>query len=311
MWTFTTRNWNPVNPFAPTKTHTVIYIFSSCSTMIQSVLIKTYGMFIINGLGNTTLTDIALYHSDLEVFYINDGLTTIQRYSNHILQITRFKFSDNKIPRNVTVPKKLVYIIVMEYWQECYNTEVYIKDSAFQFLKQSELIDINFLYSSSSKHFVTIERCQFLNNSAVSQNNRGMITVTYPWYDSSNINEVQIFDCNFLNNTPASIINLYLFTSYYETSYFTISNCSFTMNSNFLVLNIPYWVLGNLMKKIGSIKVTKAMFGYMNYSFLFCTITINNSVFIQTGSGKDRTVICCCHAVLNLNGPLVFKNLNI
>ena len=65
------------------------------------------------------------------------------------------------------------------------------------------------------------------------------------------------------------------------------------------------------MKKIGSIKVTKAMFGYMNYSFLFCTITINNSVFIQTGSGKDRTVICCRHAVLNLNGPLVFKNLNV
>ena len=133
----------------------------------------------------------------------------------------------------MTVPKKLVYIIVMEFWQEYYNTEVYIKDSAFQFLKQSELIDINFLYSSSSKHFVTIERCQLLNNSAVSQNNRGMITVTYPWYDNSNINEEHIFDCNFLNNTPASIINLYLFTSYYETSYFTISNCSFAMNSNF------------------------------------------------------------------------------
>ena len=62
-----------------------------------------------------------------------------------------------------------------------------------------------------------------------------------------------------------------------------------------------------MMKKIGSMKVTKTLFGYVSFSLLFCTITINNSVFIQTGSGKDRTVICCHHAVLYLNGPLTFK----
>jgi len=49
------------------KAHTAIYIFNSYSTMVQSVLIKTHGMFIINGLGNSTLTEIVLYYDDLEL----------------------------------------------------------------------------------------------------------------------------------------------------------------------------------------------------------------------------------------------------
>ena len=32
---------------------------------------------------------------------------------------------------------------------------------------------------------------------------------------------------------------------------------------------------------------------------LFCTIIVNNSVFIRTGSGKDMTIIYCCNSILN------------
>ena len=44
------------------------------------------------------------------------------------------------------------------------------------------------------------------------------------------------------------------------------------------------------------------------YNHKFCTITITNSVFTLTGSGKDGTAIHCRNANLNLNGPLVFTN---
>ena len=327
---FTIRHLNPTDHEVPIKTHTAIYIFNSYSTMVHSVLMKTYGIFIINGLGNTTLTDIALYHGDLEIFYINYKLTTIQRYSNHTLQITKFKFSDNAIPKNYNVPKDMLHTIMVEFWQSYYKTEVYIEDSRFQSLKRIALISIRFLHCNSGKHLVTIERCQFLNNSGVFKNSSGMITVMYPictdiirngtWLHANDIKKVQIFDSNFINNTayhkPATIIKLYLFFLHYEISYLTVSNCSFAMNSNFSVLNVnvPYLSFANLLHKLSTSNnapiepALKFIEIIANHSFLFCTITVNNSVFIQTGSGKDKTVINCRNAILNLNGPLVFKN---
>ena len=302
------------NHRTPVKTHTAVYIFNSYSTMVQSVLIKTYGIFIINGLGNTTLTDIALHYGDLEIFYINYGLTEIQKFSDHVLHITKFKYCDNEIPRNSTVPKRLLYTIVVEFWQEYNNAKVYIKDSIFQFLKRIELIAITFICYSSGKQLVTVERCQFLNNSGISQGSSGVITVNYPLYNNnSNINSILIKDCNFVNNTayhtPAVIINLYLFTSQHESTYFTISNCLFAMNSNLSVLKTSqHLVLAKLLNDHFMHLEVKNVFGYFNASVLFCTITVNNSVFIQTGSGKDRTVIDCHNVALNLNGPLIFKN---
>ena len=324
----TERILNPsfITPI-PIKTHTVIYIFNSYSTMVCSVLIKTYGIFVINGLGNTTLSDIALYHGDLEIFYINYELTTIQRYSNHTLQIIKFQYCGNKTPKNFNVPKSLMYTIMIEFWQEYYNTEVHIKDSIFQSLKRIELMSISFLHCSLGKHLVTIEQCQFLNNSGVSQNNNsGVITVMYPWCADNRvhgkwmnaINKVQIFDSNFINNTAyhklAIIFNLYLFASHYESSHFTISNCSFAMNSNFSVLTTPYLALGGVINELSGINpgILKIFFendvSALNVTDLLCTITVHNSVFIQTGSGKDITVIHCRNAVLKLDGPLVFRN---
>ena len=129
--------------------------------MICSVLINTYGIFIINGLGNTALIDITLYHGDLEIFYINYEFTAIQRYSNHTLYIAKFKFSDNTIPKNATAPKSLLYTIMVEFWQECYKTEVYIQESLFQSLRRIEMISITFLDCRPGNHLVIIERCQF------------------------------------------------------------------------------------------------------------------------------------------------------
>ena len=330
IWSFTTRHLNPTDHKVPIKTHTAIYIFNSYSTMVHSVLMKTYGIFIINGLGNTTLTDIALYHGDLEIFYINYELTTIQRYSNHTLHITKFKFSDNSIPKNYNIPKGMLHTIMVEFWQSYYKTEVYIEDSIFQSLKRIALISIRFLQCNSGKHLVTIERCQFLNNSGVSKNSSGMITVMYPmctdidsngtWLHANNIKKVQIFDSNFINNTayhkPTTIIKPYLFFMHYEISYLTVSNCSFAMNSNFSVLNVtvPYISFVNQLHKLSTCNDTRIEPAFkvfeiiINRPILFCTITVNNSVFIQTGNGKDKTVIYCRNAVLNLNGPLLFKN---
>ena len=305
----------------PIKIHTVIYIFNSYSTMVCSVLIKTYGIFGINGLGNTTLADIALYHGDLEIFYINYELTTIERYSNHTLQIIKFQYCGNKTPKNFNVP------IMIEFWQKYYNTEIYIKDSIFQSLKRIELMGISFLRCSLGKHLVTIEQCQFINNSGVSQNNNsGVIPVMYPCCPDASIdgkwmnamNKIQMFDSNFINNTayhkPAIIFNLYLFGSHYEISHFTISNCSFAMNSNFSVLTTAYLVLGAVINELPGIYpgIVKMVFENnvvaLNVTDLLCTIRVHNSVFIQTGSGKDITIIHCRNAVLKLDGPLVFRN---
>ena len=136
------------------------------------------------------------------------------------------------------------------------------------------------------------------------------------WLNTHNINQVKILDSNFINNTayhPAIIIKLYLLFPKHNISYFTISNCTFTMNSNLLVLaafsyvdmffkhhnqNTPLYILRRS-------KIKEYFDGYYMHMI---TINLNNSVFIQTGIGKDMTAIYCCNAVLNLNGPLVFKN---
>ena len=74
------------------KVHTAIYIFNRYSTVIQSVFIQAHGMFIINALGNSTLTDLAVYNGDIEIFYINYELTAIPNNSNHSVKIINFKY---------------------------------------------------------------------------------------------------------------------------------------------------------------------------------------------------------------------------
>ena len=56
----------------------------------------------------------------------------------------------------------------------------------------------------------------------------------------NNINKVQVLDSSFINNIANEtgiIIRLYLLLSHYEISYFTLSNCTFVMKSNFVILN--------------------------------------------------------------------------
>ena len=45
-----------------------------------------------------------------------------------------------------------------------------------------------------------------------------------------------------------------------------------------------------------------------SFKDIYCTVTIKNSVFIQSGNGKDKSAINCRNVILNLNGPLVFTN---
>ena len=304
------------------KLHTSIYIFSSYSTMIQSVLIRTHGIFIINGLGNTSLTDIVLCDSDLEILYGDYDLKALQLSNKYILQIVNFKYCADKTTREtVTVAEKLYYTIMIEFFQKDYNTEVFIEDSIFQFLKRIDLININFWSSNSKKNLVIIKGCQFLNNSGVFKINSGMIAVTYFFdvlneKDGLNIintDEVQILDSIFINNTayhePAIIIKLYLLSSHYEISYFTLSNCTFVMNSNFVILktltnlviqDIFFETFLQPMLAVGKLLYQTVL------KDLFFTITINNSVFISAANGKERNAIYCHYVVLNLNGPLVF-----
>ena len=144
------------------------------------MLIKVHGIFIINGLGNTSVTDIVLYDSDLMILYGNYELKAVQMNNKHTLQIVNFKYYDYRTTREtVTVGKKLLYTIMIEFWQEDYNTEIFIKDSIFQFLKRIELIAINFgpWPTRSFTNLVTIKGCQFLSNSGEFQINSAMITV--------------------------------------------------------------------------------------------------------------------------------------
>ena len=96
--------------------------------------------------------------------------------------------------------------------------------------------------------------------------------------------------------------------SHYKFTYFTMSGCTFAMNSNFVVLKIPHLAFLDAFSNDYPVNLI-TMFAFQNIPYhLFCTIIINNSVFIQTGSGKDLTIIYCRNTVSNLNGPLVFKN---
>ena len=295
----------------PIKVHTAIYIISSYSTLVQSVSMKAHGMFIINGLGNTILTDIALYHGDLEIFYINDKFKTIQRNSNHVLFINDFKYYGNT---------KVWYIMMIEFLQDYYYTEVYIENTVFQHLKQIELIGIRLWDCCLDKYLITIKGCQFLNNSGVSHGNNGMITVLYPLCSSFlelntgyNMKKVQIFDSNFINNTAyhelgiIMKLRIMLVSYYYKMTYFTISNCTFVINNNFVVLKTTSLALLDLQPLPIVIRITRKNIMHLHYT-LFSTITLNNSVFIQTGNGHDTTILDCHNVVLNLNGPLVFKN---
>ena len=307
------------------KSYASIFVFDCYSTLIHSVLIKTHGIFIFNGLGNTSLTDISLCDSDLEIFY--NAYHRLKINDEHVLQIVNFSYCVTR--ESKTVAEKLHYAIMIEFWQIDYNTEVFIEDSVFQFLRRIELISIYFWSSNDIKNLVTIKGCQFLSNSGVSHINSAMITVAYPFYDAinimnkkyevkiniNNINKVQILDSSFMNNTandePAIIIKLYFLFSHYEISDFTLSNCTFIMNSNFVVLktltNIAmYDLFLEIMQPVQPL-VAKFLSESI-FKDLFCTITITNSVFIHSGNGKDRNAINCHNVVLNFNGPLIFTN---
>ena len=159
------------------KVCTAIYIFNSYSTVIQSVFIQAHGMFIINALRNSTLTDLAVYNGDIEIFYINYELTTIPNNSNHSLNIINFKYWGGS---NIT-SNKLAYIIMIEFWQEYYNTEAYIEDTILKSSYRVELIGISFWLCTSGKKLVVITGCQFLNNIGVPQTTGGIITITFPY----------------------------------------------------------------------------------------------------------------------------------
>ena len=305
---------------ATIKLYTSIFVLDCYSTLVHSVLIKTHGIFIINGLGNTSLTDISLCDSDLEIFYNNYHRLKIN--DEHVLKIVNFNYCVTR--ESKTVAKELYYAIMVEFWQEDYNTEVLIEDSVFQFLRRIKLININFGSYKNNKNLVTIKGCQFLSNSGVFQINSAMITVTYIFYDVifnkkyiNNTNKVEVLDSIFMNNTannePAIIIKLYLSFSHYDISDFTLSNCTFVMNGNFVILKtLTNFVMFDwITEKIQPAAVQaiiKRLFSESNFKNLFCTVTINNSVFIHSGNGKDRSAINCHDVKLNLNGPLVFTN---
>ena len=80
------------------KSYASIFVFDCYSTLVHSVLIKTHGIFIMNGLGNTSLTDISLCDSDLEIFY--NYFHRLKINDEHVLKIVNFNYC-------VTNPKLL------------------------------------------------------------------------------------------------------------------------------------------------------------------------------------------------------------
>ena len=86
--------------------------------------------------------------------------------------------------------------------------------------------------------------------------------------------------------------------SHYKISYVTVSNCTFAMNNNFLILGI------NRMNIVDMSKLALQDLRHL----LFCTITINNTTLIHSESGEDVNAIQCQDTFLYLNGPLVFTN---
>ena len=307
----------------PTKNIVAFYILNSHSTVVHSVTIKRQGMYIINGLGNTSLTDVIQFHDSLEIFYITvyNDLTVAQSNGSSVLHIINFKyFHEENYKRNTRTPW---YIILIEFWQEYHNTVVNIENTTFQSLNRIQFILVRFMYCNRMNHtvnkFVTIKNCQFLNNSGTPRLDGGMISVTLPLCQMvvndivfnmplfyrvtvSNMNNVQIVNSSFVNNTvyhaTSIIVEIDLMLSYPNVSHFILSDCTFAGNYNFALLkissspfvNVFHTVLGN------------------HHIYLFCNITISNTEFVLPGSGKDMTAIYCSDSLLYLNGPLVFTN---
>ena len=310
-----------VNHKPTIKLYRSIFVFNCYSTLVQSVLIRTHGIFIINGLGNTSLTDISLCDSDLQIFYAGYIDHKLNRNNEHVLQIVNFNYCVTS--EYETVGEELDYTIIIEFGGD-YNTEVFIKDSTFQFLRRIQLISIVF-WTFNDKNLVTIKGCQFLSNRGVFQINRAMITVAYGYgtititnkeygLNINNINKVQVLDSSFINNIANEtgiIIRLYLPLSRYEISYFTLSNCTFVMNGNFVILKTlsNFAMLDVLIESnLPPIGTAARLMYESSFKDLYCTVTINNSVFIQSGNGKDKSAINCRNVILNLNGPLIFTN---
>ena len=74
------------------------------------------------------------------------------------------------------------------------------------------------------------------------------------------------------------------------------------MNSNFVTLKtlsnvMMYDIIENYLQPIYVSIIGKLIMYQTVYKNLFCTVTITNSVFIQTGNGKDRNAIYGHHVV--------------
>ena len=118
-------------------------------------------------------------------FYINDDIVidSLHNFSlvgsdvNNTLKNINFKYwGGNNITSN-----KLAYIIMVEFWQEYYNTEAYIEDTTLKSSYRVELIGISFWLCTSGKKLVVITGCQFLNNTGVPQTTGEIITITFPY----------------------------------------------------------------------------------------------------------------------------------
>ena len=311
----------------PTKNIVALYILNSHSTVVHSVTIKRHGMYIINGLGNTRLTDVVQFHDNLEIFYITiyNDLTVAQSNGSSILHIINFKyFHEENYKSNARTPW---YIVMIEFWQEYHNTAVTIENTTFQSLNRIQFIVVRFMYCNRMNHtvkkFVTIKNCQFLNNSGTPRLDGGMISVTFPlcqkvvedivfniplFYTviASNMNNVQIVNSSFVNNTvyraTSIIVEIDLMLSYPNVSHFILSDCTFAGNYNFALLKIG-------SSSLSFINLLHTILGnHLIHIYLFCNVTITNTEFILPGSGKDLTVIDCSDSLLYLNGPLVFTN---
>ena len=307
----------------PTKNIVAFYMLNSHSTVVHSVTIKRHGMYIINGLGNTTLTDVVQFHDNLEIFYITvyNDLTVAQSNSSSILYIVNFKYyHEENYKTNTRTPW---YIIMIEFWQEYHSTSVNIENTTFQSLNRIQFILARFIYcnrmNDTLKKFVTINNCRFLNNSGTPRFDGGMISVTFPLCHivltdiifnnplfntviASNMNTVRIANSSFMNNTvyhaTSIIVEIDLMLSYPNVSHFILSDCTFASNYNFALLKVSTSPLANVIHpEIGN-----------NRIYLFCNITISNAEFMLPGSGKDVTAIYCSDSLLYLSGPLVFTN---
>lgn len=305
----------------PTKKIVTLYVLNSFSTVVQSVLIKRNGIFIINGLGKTMISDVILYYDNIEIFYIeiSDGLHNAQNSNTNLLHIINLKYCNDKMQKSDRT--SWYYIVVIEFWQKYYSTGVLIENTKFQFLNKIEFISIQFKFCNTMentiKKFVVIKNCQFLNNTGVPQFDSGMIFVTYPfclWVVSdvvfnvslfkttimSNMNIVKIANNSFINNTAlqtSTAVKLNIKLSFPNISYFTLQDSTFVNNHNFSLLKVQISTAGNMINLF--------VRDFQNH---LCTLTIASSQIMLPSSGEDQTVIYTIYSKLYLNGPLIFAN---